>query len=132
MPTYDFNCLDCRQRFEVFLTFKEYGVRRVACAHCGSGNVRRRLNRVRVLRSDEARMESFAGDFTDPAALAGLENDPQAMAGLFRKMGKEFGEELPPEYNEVVERLDKGQTPDEIEQALPDLATPSADSADET
>jgi len=121
MPTYDFNCLDCRQRFEIFLSFKDYGVRPVTCSHCGSGNVRRRVNRVRVLRSEDSHMESLAGNFAGPGALEDLENDPKAMAGMFRKMGKELGEELPPEFNEVVDRLDKGQSPEDIEKALPDL-----------
>ena len=38
-----------------------------------------------------------------------------------RKMGKELGEELPPEFDEVVDRLEKGQSPEEIESALPEL-----------
>jgi hypothetical protein len=38
-----------------------------------------------------------------------------------RKMGKEMGEEMPPEFDEVVGRLEKGQSPEEIEKAVPDL-----------
>jgi len=41
---------------------------------------------------------------------------------MMRQMGSELGEELPPEFDEVVDRLEKGQSPEEIEQALPDLA----------
>jgi hypothetical protein len=66
-------------------------------------------------------MDSLAGDFSDPSALAGLENDPQAMGRMMRKMGKEMGEEMPPEFDEVVGRLEKGQSPEEIEKELPDL-----------
>jgi hypothetical protein len=76
---------------------------------------------VRVVKSDASRADALAGDYTDPAALAGLENDPQAMGRVMRKMGKEMGEELPPEFNEVVDRLEKGQSPEEIETELPDL-----------
>jgi hypothetical protein len=32
-----------------------------------------------------------------------------------------MGEDLPPEFNEVVDRLEKGQSPEEIESAIPDL-----------
>ncbi len=66
-------------------------------------------------------MDALAGDFSDPSALAGLENDPQAMGRMMRKMGKEMGEELPPEFDEVVDRLEKGQSPEEIEKEIPDL-----------
>jgi putative FmdB family regulatory protein len=121
MPLYDFICNDCHTPFEIFMTYAEYGARPVACPHCRSGNVRRRVPRVRVAKSEEGRMESLAGDMSDPAALAGLENDPQAMGRMMRKMGREMGEEMPPEFDEVVGRLEKGENPDEIEKSLPDL-----------
>lgn len=121
MPLYDYVCLDCQKRFDVFMTYAEYGSRPVTCEHCGSKNTRRRIPRVRVAKSEDSRMESLAGDFSDPAALAGLENDPQAMGRMMRKMGKEIGEEMPPEFDEVVGRLEKGQSPEDIEKDLPDL-----------
>jgi len=43
------------------------------------------------------------------------------MGQMMRKMGKEMGEELPPEFDEVVDRLESGQSPEDIESALPDL-----------
>jgi putative FmdB family regulatory protein len=121
MPIYDYICLDCTQRFDVFLTYAEYGTRPISCPNCKSKNVRRRLNKVRVAKSEESRAESLASDFSDPSALAGLENDPQAMGRMMRKMGKEMGEEMPPEFNEVVDRLEKGQKPEDIEKELPDI-----------
>ena len=57
----------------------------------------------------------------DPSALAGLEDDPKALGRMMRKMGSEMGEELPPEFDDVVDRLEAGQSPEEIESALPDL-----------
>ena len=117
MPLYDYVCLDCKQRFDIFFTYAEYGSKAVVCAHCQSANVRRRLPRVRVAKSEESRMESLA----DPSALAGLEDDPKAMGAMMRKMGREMGEELPPEFDDVVDRLESGQSPEEIESALPDL-----------
>ncbi len=117
MPNYDYICLDCRKRFDVFLTYSEYGARPVTCSHCGSENVRRRVPRVRLLKSDESRLANL----DDPSALEGLEDDPKALGRMMREMGKEMGEELPPEFDEVVDRLEKGQSPEEIESALPDL-----------
>jgi putative FmdB family regulatory protein len=121
MPVYDYICLDCTQRFDVFLTYAEYGTRPVSCPNCKSKRVRRRLTKVRVAKSDESRAESLASDFSDPSALAGLENDPQAMGHMMRKMGREMGEEVPPEFNDVVDRLEKGQSPEDIEKELPDI-----------
>lgn len=66
MPTYDYFCQDCKQRFDVFMTYAEYGTRPVTCPHCKGGNVRRRVPRVRVAKSEQGRLESLAGDFSDP------------------------------------------------------------------
>ncbi len=121
MPLYDYFCLNCQKRFDVFMTYAEYGAKPVTCPHCRSKNVRRRLPRVRVAKSEDSRMDSLAGDFSDPSALAGLENDPQAMGRMMRKMGKEMGEDMPPEFDEVVGRLEKGQSPEDIEKEMPDL-----------
>jgi putative FmdB family regulatory protein len=121
MPTYDYICQNCHKRFDVYLTYQEYGTKRVTCTHCGSSNVRRRVPRVRVLHSEESRMDSLADDFSDPSSLEGLENDPQALGRMMRKMGSEMGEDMPPEFGEVVDRLEKGQSPEEIETAMPDL-----------
>ena len=118
MPTYDFICNDCHQRFDVFLTYAEYGKTAVNCPNCHSKNVRRRMTKVRVAKSEESRMDSMADDFS---GFEGLEDDPKAMGRMMRKMGKEMGEDLPPEFDEVVDRLESGQSPDDIEKAIPDL-----------
>ena len=71
-------------------------------------------------------MESMADDFS---GIEGLEDDPKAMGRMMRKMGKQMGEDLPPEFDDVVDRLEAGQSPEEIESALPDLG--SADSSED-
>jgi putative FmdB family regulatory protein len=118
MPTYDFICNQCQKRFEVFITFSEYGKKNVKCAHCQSENVRRRMTKIRIARSDSSRLESVAQNFP---GMDGVENDPQALAQMMRKMGGEMGSDLPAEFHEVVGRLEAGQSAEEIEAALPDL-----------
>ncbi|NWG33835.1 MAG: zinc ribbon domain-containing protein [Chloroflexi bacterium] len=119
MPTYDFICNDCNQHFDVFLTFAEYGKKTVKCTLCGSKNIRRRMTKVRIAKSEESRMEAMADDFS---GFDGLEDDPRAMGKMMRKLGREMGEELPPEFDEVVDRLEKGQSPEEIEKEVPSLS----------
>ncbi len=117
MPTYDFVCLDCGQRFDIFLSYSQYGATKVKCLHCSSLNVRRRMTRVRIAKSEDSRLEGLA----DESALGGLEDDPKALGRMMKKMGKEMGEDLPPEFDDVVDRLEAGQSPEDIESALPDL-----------
>lgn len=115
MPTYDFICNACQQRFDVFMTFSEYGTKPVLCSHCGSKDVRRRMTKVRIAKSEDSRMESMANGIT---SLDALEHDPQALGKMMRQMGNEMGEDLPTEFNEVVDRLEAGQSPEEIEASI--------------
>jgi len=118
MPNYQYRCSNCKRRFEIFMTYHEYGIRSVVCPHCKSDQVQRRIGRIRVARSEESRLENMA----DPSSLAGLEDDPKALGRMMRKMGSEMGEELGPEFDEVIDRLESGQNPEDIEKAMPDLA----------
>ena len=121
MPTYEFRCLDCKKRFNIFLTYEEYGSTEIRCKHCDSTNVQRKIGRIRVAKSEDSRLESLASDFDNPAALEGLEEDPRALGRMMRKMSNEMGEDMGPEFDEVIDRLEKGQSPEEIEEAMPDL-----------
>ena len=76
------------------------------------------MTKVRIARSDGSRLESMATDFP---GMDGLEDDPKALGQMMRKLGSETGENLPPEFNEVVDRLEAGQSPEEIESVMPDL-----------
>jgi hypothetical protein len=99
------------------MTFEEYDMRTIHCPNCQSDEVKRLISRVRFLKSEESRLENLA----DPANLAGLEDDPKALGRMMRQMSGELGEELGPEFDEVVDRLESGQSPEEIEESLPDL-----------
>ncbi len=118
MPGYEYRCVDCRKRFEVFLTYKEYGTIEVRCPHCRSANVQRKIGRVRISRSTPDRMKNLA----DPSRLNSLEDDPRALGSMMREMRTELGEQMPAEFDEVVDRLDHGQSPEQIDSALPDLS----------
>jgi hypothetical protein len=76
-----------------------------------------------VLQSEESRLESWS----DPGTLEGLEDDPRALGRMMRQMGSELGEEMGPEFDEVVDRLEAGQSPEEIEESLPDIGGNGSD-----
>ena len=125
MPNYPYICQSCGKSFTVFLSYQDYDSAVVACPHCKSEKVDRRLGRVRFARSEESRIDALA----DPSQLSGIEDDPRAMARLMKQMSSEMGEDPGPEFNEVVDRLEKGQSPEQIERDLPDLGgDPSLDS----
>lgn len=123
MPTYQYRCLNCQKRFDLYMSYSEYDTRSVQCPHCDSNQVIRRIGRIRVARSEEGRLESLA----DPSNLEGLEDDPKAMGRMMRQMGSEMGEEMGPEFDEVIGRLESGQSPEEIEESMPELGEGGGD-----
>jgi len=71
-----------------------------------------------MVRSEEGRLE----DLADPSGFPDLdENDPKSLGRWMRKMSAETGEDLGPEFNEVVGRLEAGEDPESIEKSMPDL-----------
>ena len=117
MPNYEYRCLNCNRNFEVYISYSDYGKRKTGCPHCESTKIERKIGRLRFARSEESRLENLA----DPSNLDGLEDDPKALARMMRQMSSEMGEDLGPEFDEVVNRLESGQSPEEVEEALPDL-----------
>lgn len=117
MPFYQYRCLDCKKRFEVFLSYSDYGQKPVNCPHCTSLRVQRRIGRIRIARSDDSRLE----DLSDPGSLEGLEDDPRALGQMMRKLSHEAGEDMGEEFNEVIDRLEAGQSPEDIESVMPEL-----------
>ena len=118
MPTYEYRCLDCRKRAAIYQSYADYGHVPVACPHCGSARLERRIGRVRVARSEESRLDTLS----DPSDWGDVdENDPRSVARMMRRMGSEMGEDMPAEFDEVVDRLEAGESPEEIEKDIPDL-----------
>lgn len=119
MPIYEYVCHDCRRRVSIFWrTFSEAESGTPQCPRCQGTHLTRLVSRVSVVRSEESRLD----DLADPSNLPDLdENDPRSIARWMRKMSSELGEDLGPEFDEVIDRLEAGQSPEEIEQAMPEL-----------
>lgn len=119
MPIYEFRCQSCGKRVSWFRhSFSEAESQKPSCASCGSQELVRLLSRVAVLRSEDARLDAWA----DPALMGDLdENDPRSMGRWMRRMSQEAGEDLGDEFEEVTDRLESGQNPEEVEESMPDL-----------
>jgi len=118
MPIYEYRCHDCRRRVSLFFRSFSDVEDEPTCPRCGGANLTRLISRVAVVRSEESRLDNLA----DPSSLAGLdEDDPKSIARWMRKMSTEVGEEMPTEFDEVIDRLESGQSPEEIEKSMPDL-----------
>jgi putative FmdB family regulatory protein len=120
MPIYEYRCPDCKKKVTVFFrTLSAVDHSAARCPQCGGKNLTRLISRVRALRSEESRLDGLADD----SMLSGLdENDPKSMGRMLRKMAREAGEDMPSEFDEAVGRLEAGESPESIEQSMPELA----------
>ena len=119
MPIYEYRCGDCKRRVSIFYRSFTDTDKGAQCPNCGSTNLSRLVSRVATVKSEDARLEALS----DPSSFGDVdENDPKSMARFMRKMGDQVGgEDLGPEYNEMVDRLESGESPEDIEKSMPGL-----------
>lgn len=118
MPVYEYRCLDCRRLARIFVSYADYGKVTPTCPNCQGDKLQRRIGRISLAKSEDSRADSMM----DETALGGLdENDPRSLGKFMRQMSQEMGEDLGDEFHEVVGRLESGESPESIEQSMPEL-----------
>ena len=111
MPIYEFKCRDCRRLTSIFVRTPSAEYEAV-CRHCGGRNLMRLVSRFAVVRGEDAMLDSL----DDDSLLAGVdESDPRSVAAWARKMSSRFGEEMEPEFDEMIDRMEAGETPEEFD-----------------
>lgn len=120
MPIYEYYCYDCRRRVNLFFrSFSAVETEMVHCPTCEGQRLVRLISRVAVKKSEESRLENLADD---ASLMSGLESeDPRALANFMRRMSDETGEPLDGEMSEVLDRLEAGESPESIEESMPDM-----------
>jgi putative FmdB family regulatory protein len=125
MPTYEYRCNACKRKITLnYKTYADYDAASPACSHCGSTELTRLISRVAIRRSVASRLLSggWDDDSGDDSALDELENaDPRTLGRVLREMSAEVGEDMGPEFDEVMGRLEHGENPEDIEASMPDL-----------
>jgi len=111
MPVYEFRCNACNAPVSVFVRSMSSPVAG-KCEKCGSTDLRRLMSKFAVMRRS-----SGGGEFDamDDSMLAGFdENDPRAMASWARKMQREMGEDMGPEFDDMIDRMERGESMDDL------------------
>ncbi|MGE3844577.1 MAG: FmdB family zinc ribbon protein, partial [Vicinamibacterales bacterium] len=126
-PIYEFRCRACRKKTTALVLVRER-IGEVRCSTCGSADLERLWSRFATVKSEEARMEALS----DPSAMAGLdENDPKSMMQWMKRMGREMGEDLGPDFEEAMEQEMATAGP-ESEAAGTESTAPAGSSSDES
>ncbi len=107
MPAYDYICEECGKTFSLFLSYAEYGTAPVFCPECGTDHVRRVITPVRVAVNERARLQQLSEE-------AAGSNSSQMLGKVMRTIQEQSGRELPPDTNEALTRLERGESPSSI------------------
>lgn len=109
MPIYEYFCQKCRHKFTVLVRRPETG-QDSSCPRCHCPETRRIFSLFSVRgKTDRDVYEDILGDQQLTRGM--LSEDPRALAAWNRRMSQGSDEETGPEYEEMLERMDKGEMP---------------------
>ena len=125
MPVYEYRCNSCRRKVAILSrTFS--GSADAVCTHCGSQDLTRLFSTFSRLRTDK----DVYGDILDDSQLVNrmMANDPSALVEWSRRMeGSEV--EKNSEYSEAMQRLERGESFEQIAAEAQDKETGSPEQA---
>ena len=131
MPIYEFYCEDCNTIFNFFsktVNTKKHPL----CPHCKKRKLSRQVSLfaftgkakesdgMEDLPLDESKMEQAMNVLSREAENID-EGDPRQAANLMRKLSDMTGLKLGPSMDEALERMEKGEDPEQVEAEMGDL-----------
>lgn len=131
MPVYEFYCSDCHTIFN-FLSRRVDTDKRPSCPRCGKYELERQVSSFSFPHGHREDSQGETPDIDDDRierameSLAGQiegidENDPRQMAGFVRKLSEATGMDLGTGVEEAIRRIEAGEDPEKIEEAMGDL-----------
>lgn len=105
MPLYEYVCRSCQSKATLYqLTYSQPTP---VCPKCGANTLQRTFSTFSVRKTYKDVYEDI---LTDNNLTRGMmNNDPRALAEWNKRMSQ--GEPVAPEYEEMVEKMNKGEMP---------------------
>jgi putative FmdB family regulatory protein len=138
---YEFLCEDCNRVFNFLARTPDAAKRKPACPKCGGRRMSKLFSQFATARKRgestkraEASATDAPGDLS-PAEEARMErgmmelardmesvdeNNPRQLAAAMRRLSDVSGEDMGPEMNEMIGRLEAGEDPEKVEDAMAD------------
>ena len=110
MPVYEYRCNNCHRRVSILVhSFSESSV---TCPNCGSPELNRLFSTFSVRKSDKSTYDDI---LSDSQLVRGLESsDPRALVEWNKRMSSGVDEEISPEYEEMLDRMEAGEMPTDL------------------
>lgn len=111
MPVYEYRCNRCRRK--VTLLVRGFSPpSRASCSLCGSEDLTRLFSSFAIHKPDKDIYEDILSDSRLVRGM--LENDPRALVEWSRRIGEATGEGTSPEYEEMMQRMERGERWEDI------------------
>jgi putative FmdB family regulatory protein len=109
MPLYEYLCHKCQRKVMLYLpTSSEIPP---SCPRCGNDNLQRLFSTFSV--RSKTYKDTYEDILSDSQLTRGmLADDPRALAEWNKRMSQ--GEEVAPEYEDMIGRMEKGEMPAEV------------------
>jgi len=105
MPIYEYICHGCQRKVTLYL--QTYPESPPPCPQCGSNTLNRIFSTFSVRKTCKDVYDNILSD--NQLTRGMMNNDPRALTEWSRRMSQ--SEPVAPEYEEMVERMDKGEMP---------------------
>lgn len=105
MPIYEYWCNNCKTRHEILMPGYENVI--PSCPKCQHQSLKRLFSTFMVQKSYKDVYDNILSDGQLTRGL--MNNDPRALAQWNKQMSG--GEPVAPEYQETMERMERGETP---------------------
>ena len=108
MPIYEYWCNHCHRKVTLYNQVST--ATPPTCPQCSSSELRRLFSTFSVRKTDKDIYEDILSDAQLTNGL--MENNPKALAEWNKRMSR--GEKVAPEYEEMVDKMEKGEMPAEL------------------
>ncbi|HAZ31539.1 MAG TPA: hypothetical protein DCY61_02390 [Dehalococcoidia bacterium] len=115
MPIYEYRCGNCQRRVSILVQgFKSPPS--PECPRCGDKGLTRLFSSFSIGKSESYMRDGLYEDIlSDSKLVHGLEsNDPRALAEWTRRMSQATGEEMEPEHEDIMGKLEAGEPVDQV------------------
>lgn len=106
MPIYEYWCYNCQKRVSLLQPVSSRAT--PSCPQCGNHSLHRLFSTFAVRKTYKDIYEDILSDTRLTRGM--LANDPRALAEWNRRISRD--EPVAPEYQEMLERMEKGEMPD--------------------
>lgn len=125
MPIYEYWCDSCRRIVSSYR--QNFSVTSPCCPGCGNSELKQIFSTFSVQKTYKDIYEDILSDRELTQGM--MRDDPRAIAEWNRRMTS--GEKYPPEYEEITERMERGEVPiTQIEEKRKELSSQEAGTAE--